>query len=94
MRKLTITTLALATSLAFAGAALADEGTTRENAETAAVAAQSWQNAHQQPTAALGYRAQGSERAQQIETIFTQPSHQTSGDAQFIQQGDRGIGNN
>lgn len=98
MRTLTIATLALAASLSLAGMARADEVTSRENAESAAVAAQSWQEAHGPHTAAsddaaLRYSAQGSHRAQQIDAIFSQPARQ-SNDALFLEQGDRGLGTN
>ncbi|MFG1295006.1 hypothetical protein [Xanthobacter variabilis] len=97
MRTLTIATLTLAASLSFAGIASADEGISRENAESAAVAAQSWQEAHEPRSAAsdtaLGYSTQASHRAQQIDAIFSQPAH-PSNDALFLDQGDRGLGTN
>ncbi|MFG1400347.1 hypothetical protein [Xanthobacter sediminis] len=97
MRTFTIAALALAASLSLAGAARADEGVSRENAESARVAAESWQEAEQPhlTTAprALGYSAPSSERAQRIENIFTQPQHETP-DQRFLDQGDRGLGTN
>lgn len=96
MRPLTLAILTLATSLSLAGMARADEGTSRENAETARVAAQSWQDAHETQAAgpqALGFSAPASHRSQQIEAIFGGSEHQ-SNDARFLEQGDRGLGTN
>lgn len=93
MRTLAIAALTLAASLSVAGIASADEGVSRENAESAAIAAQSWKEAHEPHAVALGYTAQESHRAQQINTIFDQPAHK-SDDARFMEQGDRGLGTN
>lgn len=94
MRTFTIAALALATSLSLAGIARADETISRENAETAAVAAESWQEAGQHHTSALGYSVPASGRAQQIDSIFALPQAQPSADALFLHQGDRGLGTN
>lgn len=97
MRTLTIAVLALAASVSLSGLARADETVSRENAESVAVAAQSWQEAsqkhHNAATTTLGYSAPASQRAQQIESIFAQPEHQST-DSLFMEQGDRGLGTN
>jgi len=94
MRTFTIAALALATSLSLAGIARADEGISRENAESAAVAAESWQDARQNHVPALGYSAPASGQARQIDSIFARPQAQPSADALFLHQGDRGLGTN
>ncbi|MFG1423039.1 hypothetical protein [Roseixanthobacter liquoris] len=100
MTKISFPLLALGAAVLFAGAARADEYETALNKENYSVAAQSAPIVTEMRGAdtALGYSVTAAPHgaARDVAHVFAQPETRalSQADALFLQQGDRGIGNN